>query len=85
MSLAVESPSLKISQLSAAAQAYFNLGISAATKKAYTAGLQKYSTFCKEFHLQPIPAQEDTLQLFVTHLAQQRLSYETIKVYLAAV
>ena len=74
-----------ITQLSAAARAYFNLGISSATKKAYTAGLQKYNTFCKEFHLQPIPAQEDTLQLFVTHLTQQRLSYETIKVYLAAV
>ena len=35
--IAIKSPSFTISQLSAAAQAYFNLGISTATRKAYTA------------------------------------------------
>ena len=75
-----------ISQLSTAAQVYFNLGISAATRKAYAAGLHKYITFCKEINQQPIPfCEEDTLLLFATHLAQQKLSYSTIQVYLSAV
>ena len=69
----------------ASAQQYFNQGISAATRKAYTTGLKKYSTFCSQTKLQPVPATEDTLILFVTHLAQQNLSYGTIQVYLSAV
>ena len=71
--------------LRATAQQYFNLGISAATRKAYTTGLQKYSTFCSQTKLHPVPATEDTLLLFITHLAQQKLSYSTIQVYLSAV
>ena len=64
---------------------HFNLGISAATRKAYTAGLRKYITFCMKINQPPIPAYENTLLLFVTHLAQQKLSYTTIQVYLSAV
>ena len=85
MSIAAESKTFTISQLSAAVQAYFSLGISAATKKAYTAGLRKYITFCMEINQQPIPVCEDILLLFITHLAQQKLSYATIQVYLSAV
>ena len=85
--IATESPSFPISQLimSAAAQAYFNLGISTATRKAYTAGLWKYNTFCRKINQLPIPVCEDTLLLFVTNLAQQDLPYATIQVYLSAV
>ena len=83
--IAAESPSFTMSQLSAAAQAYFNLGISAATKKAYTAGLRNYIAFCREINQQPIPACEDTLLLYVTHLAKLKLSYAMIQVYLSAV
>ena len=83
--IATELPSFMISQLSAAVRAYFNLGISAATRKAYTAGLCKYITFCMKINQPPIPAYENTLLLFVTHLAQQKLSYAMIQVYLSAV
>ena len=83
--IATESPSFTISQLSAAVQVYFNLGISTATRKAYTAGLRKYNTFCREINQPPIPFHEDTLLLFVTNLAQQNLSYAMIQVYLSAV
>ena len=75
----------KLCQLSAAAQVYFNLGISTATRKAYTVGLHKYNTFCREINQPPIPVRKDTLLLFVTYLAQQNLSYATIQVYLSAV
>ena len=62
--LATESPSFAISQLSAAAQVYFNLGISIANRKAYTAGLHKYNTFCRKINQPPIPVCEDILLLF---------------------
>jgi len=83
IALQVSSPTLF--QLSAAAQAYFSMGISAATKKAYRSGLQKYVALCSQTNQPPIPVSEDTLLLFVTHLAQQNLSYATIQVYLSAV
>ena len=53
MPIATESPSFTISQLNMAAQAYFNMGISTATRKAYTAGLCKYNTFCREINQPP--------------------------------
>lgn len=71
--------------LTAAARTYFNLGISAATRRAYTASLQKYITFCYQTRQQAVPATEETLLLFATHLAQQGLSHSTIQVYLSAV
>ena len=77
--IATELPSFMISQLSAAARAYFNLGISAATRKAYTAGLRKYITFCMKINQPPIPAYENTLLLFVTHLAQQSFPTQRYK------
>ena len=79
------SSSHTLKYLRATAQQYFNLGISAATRKPYTNGLQKYSTFCSQTKLQPVPATENTLLLFITHLTQQKLSYATIQVYLSAV
>jgi len=60
-------------------------GISAATTKAYRSGLHRYITFCSEINQLPIPISEDTLLLFIAHLAQQNLSYTTIQVYLSAV
>ena len=89
---------IAISQLSVAAQAYIwkYLGISNTIRKAYIAGICKYTAFCFKINQplipvcfkinQPlIPVCEDTLRLFVTCLAQQNLSYATIQVYLSAV
>ena len=58
--IATESTSFTISQLSAAVQAHFNLGILTATRKSYTTGLCKYNTFCREINQPPIPVCEDT-------------------------
>ena len=76
---------LALKHLHAAAQTYFNLGISAATRKAYATSLQKYVTFCSRAKLQATPTSRDTLLLFVTHLTQQRLSHATVQVYLSAI
>ena len=67
----------------AAAQFYFDQGISA-TKK-YETGWNKYLAFCDQCKQQAIPASEGTLVLFITHLANQQLSHTTIQVYLSAV
>ena len=84
-SLSESSSLLSLHQLNAAAQSYFDLGISDATRKAYKTGLNKYRTFCSQFKQSAVPATEDTLVLFITHLAKQQLSYSTIQVYLSAV
>jgi len=62
-----------------------NLEISPATTKAYTAGMRKYINFCSEASLQLTPVSENTLMLFATYLAEQNLSYPTIRVYLSAI
>ena len=78
-------PTPSLCQLIAAAQFYFDQGISAATKKAYKTGWNKYLVFCDQCKQQAIPASEDTLVLFVTHLANQQLSHAIIQVYISAV
>ena len=78
-------PTPSLCQLIAAAQFYFDQGISAATKKAYKTGWNKYLVFCDQCKQQAIPASEDTLVLFVTHLANQQLSHATIQVYISVV
>ena len=64
---------------------YYSTGNSPATRRSYLAGLKQYTTFCSQANLVPIPTNEATLLLFVSHLAIQNLAYATIKVYLAAV
>ena len=64
---------------------YYSAGTSSTTQRSYLAGLKRYTTFCSQAKLIPIPTTEATLLLFVTHLANQNLAYSTIKVYLAAV
>ena len=51
----------------------------------YLAGLKRYTTFCSQAKLKPMPTTEAILFLFVTHLASHNLACTTIKVYLAAV
>ena len=82
-SLSESSSLLSLHQLNAAAQSYFDLGISDATRKAYKTCHSKYQTFCSQFKQSAVPAKEDTLVLFITHLAKQQLSYSTIQVYLS--
>ena len=79
------SRSYLVAQLCTAAQAYCNQGISATTRKVYAAGLRKYVSFCREINQQPLTTCENTLILFVTYLAQHKLSYAIIQVYLSAV
>ena len=47
--------------------------------RSYLAGLKRYTTFCSQAKLKPMPTTEAIL-LFVTHLASQNLVCTTIKV-----
>ena len=60
-------------------------GLADSTQKTYLSGQQRYLRFCESGDRIPAPASEETLVLFVSHLAKEGLGHRTIKVYLAAV
>ena len=63
-----------------AMECYYSTGTSPATQRSYLAGLKRYTTFCSQAKLKPMPTTEAILLLFVTHLASQNLACTTIKV-----
>ena len=77
---------LDISSLDGAVQHFCSQGIAPSTHKTYQAALKKFATFCSTYDiLSPFPVSESVLCYFATYLACQRLSPQTIKVYLAAI
>ena len=63
----------------------FTAGLAESTRKAYQAGGNRYSKFCREASLSPYPTSEEVLLLFIAHLHQEKLCHGTIKSYLAAI
>lgn len=55
------------------------------TGVSYQTGQHRYLTFCSNIKKSLLPTTEDTLLLFVSHLAQQGPSHASIKVYLSAI
>ena len=76
---------MDITSLQTALQGYYQKGLAKSTHKSYQAGQKRYLTFCSEVKRSAVPTTEETLLLFVTHLAQHELTHATIKVYLSAV
>ena len=66
-------------------QVYYDSALAPNTKSTYSAGQQRFISFCKSARLLNMPASESTLLLFATHLANSNISYATIKMYLSAV
>ena len=58
--------------------------IAPSTRRAYQAGLRKYTTFCYSRQWNPLPASEVQLRYFASWLADQ-VSFPTIKLYLAGI
>eukprot|EP00111_Clytia_hemisphaerica_P001543 TCONS_00004403-protein len=56
--------------------------LATSTLQTYRSGARRYINFCSCFRLAPFPVSEIVLCLFVSHLAQCRLSFKTIRVYL---
>ena len=63
---------------------YQSLGVALSTRHTYRAGLRSYQQFCDQFNIQQFLATSLTLRYFCTSIAQ-RVSYKTIKVYLAGI
>ena len=63
---------------------YQSLGVAPSTRCIYRAGVRSYQQFCNQFNIQQFPATSLTLRYFCTSIAQ-RVSYKTIKVYLAGI
>ena len=63
---------------------YQSLGVAPSTRRTCRAGVRSYQQFCNQFNIQQFPATSLTLRYFCTSIAQ-RVSYKTIKVYLARI
>lgn len=74
-----------ISDLSIQADKLVEQGIAESTKSTYTAPQKQFYKFCMETGLNPLPASTNTVLLFLTHLHNKGLSYNTCHVYLSAV
>ena len=76
---------LDLHNLQSAVRHYYQQGLAASTQKSYQTGQHRYLAFCSSIKKSPLPTTEDTLLMFVGHLAQQGLSHASIKVYLSAI
>ena len=80
------SDGLDIKSLDPAVQHFCQQGIAASTRKTYQSALNRFANFCSLYNiLTPFPVSESLLCYFSTHLAGQKLSPQTLKVYLSAV
>ena len=59
--------------------------ISSIYQQTYQSGQRRFTRFCCDAGLQPLPLTENLLTLFVSHLATEGLAHTTIKSYLSAV
>ncbi len=59
--------------------------IATSTRKAYTTAQQRYLKFCERFAIVPFPLEQDILCYFAAYLAEEALSYQTIKSYLSGI
>ena len=60
---------LGISQLQQSVQQYYTNGAARSTWNTYSAGQQRYLTFCADTQRQAVATSRSTLMLFVSHLA----------------
>ena len=54
-------------------------------QSTYSAGQLRFHSFCHSIKATCMPTSEPTLILFATYLASERITYATIKVYMAAI
>ena len=73
-----------VSSLERQASEFLLKGIAPATLRTYSSAQGIFLAFCQRLNLNPIPATEDTLILFVTEMAQTR-AHSTIKTYISGV
>ena len=63
---------------------FFERGVASSTARTYQSAKRRYACFCQAANCQLLPLTEASLSKFVSHLANQKLKHQTIKVYLSA-
>ena len=67
-------------------QRNFQEGLASSTRRSYDTAMKTFDTFCSTFQLpDPFPVTETVLCSFAAYLADQGLSLQTVKSYLAGV
>ena len=75
-----------LSSLDQSVQFYCRQGIAESTQRTYKAGIKRFHAFCTHYQVyNPLPVTELLLCQFSAFLANQGLSPQTVKVYLAAI
>ena len=68
-----KSTCMGLSRLDHTVQSLINRGLSTTTLATYESGKRKYQSFCRQFHLAPLPVSESTLCRFVLFLFSSHL------------
>ena len=77
---------LGLAALGPSVRRYFQEGLAPATHRSYDTAARRFGSFCERFQLvEPFPVSQTMLCSFAAHLADQGLSPQTIKTYLAGV
>ena len=70
-----------MSQLRAEAKGFRSSALASTTKKTYRSQLNSYLTFCNTYRVDPVPASQETLTVYMAYLAR-RLSSNSIQGYM---
>ena len=77
---------MALSDLDAAVYFYCKQGLAELTQRTYQSDIKRFHDFCTKFEVMvPLPVNEQLLCQFAAFLAQQGLSSQTVKTYLAAI
>ena len=60
-------------------------GVRENTKRTYKSAENDYVRYCQEYKLRMLPASQETLMMYATHLYKRNLNISSIKVYLFAI
>ena len=72
--------------LAPSAQRYFQAGLASSTQRTYSSALRRFHAFCDNYRVfNPFPVTEHLVCCFMAYLADQGLSPQTGKTYLAAI
>ena len=77
---------LAFASLAQSVQWYFQEGLAPSTRRSYDAGMKKFYKFCTAYQItDPFPGTESILCYFAAYMANEGLSAQTGKSYMAAV
>ena len=66
-------------------QHFIKCSLAPSTQNTYTSAKKRYTQFCQQLNVSPLPVSENVLCHYVAHLAQEGLKHTSIKTYLSAI